>query len=81
MRTIVYSQVSTQSQERDGASLETQERACLQLAQAAGYIVVDCMREATSGRQPDEPGMARVRRPLRRQGGPSQPSSHRTARS
>ena len=32
MRAIVYSRVSTDAQERDGTSLDTQERACLDFA-------------------------------------------------
>ena len=32
MRAIVYSRVSTDAQERDGTSLETQERACVDFA-------------------------------------------------
>ena len=40
MRTIVYSRVSTDAQAEDGTSLDTQERACLKYAEAAGYTVI-----------------------------------------
>ena len=49
MRAIVYSRVSTDAQERDGTSLETQERACLELAADRGWRVVRCIRDAASG--------------------------------
>ena len=81
MRAIVYSRVSTDAQERDGTSLDTQERACLQLAQAADCRVVACMRETTVGWQPDRRGMARVRRQLRWDVRPGRPGAHREARS
>jgi DNA invertase Pin-like site-specific DNA recombinase len=81
MRAIVYSRVSTDSHERDGTSLDTQERACLQLAQVAGCIAVACRREATGGWQPDRRAMARVRRQLRRDVRPGRPGAHREAMS
>ena len=36
MRAIIYSRVSTDAQERDGTSLETQERACEALTSDRG---------------------------------------------
>jgi DNA invertase Pin-like site-specific DNA recombinase len=42
MRVIVYSRVSTDAQERDGTSLDTQERACLDFARQQDWRVVDC---------------------------------------
>src|SRR5688500_16756784 len=65
MRAIVYSRVSTDAQERDGTSLDTQERAGLELAHAAGWSVVECIRDTASGFTLDRPGIARVRRLLR----------------
>ena len=32
IKAVVYSRVSTDAQERDGTSLDTQERACLEYA-------------------------------------------------
>jgi site-specific DNA recombinase len=61
MRAIVYSRVSTDAQERDGTSLETQERACLELGQTAGWLTLDCIRDSASGYSLDRPGIARVR--------------------
>ncbi len=81
MRAIVDTRVPTDSQGRDSTSLETQERACLQLAQAAGCLVVACMCEATGGWQPGRRGMLRVRRQLRRDAGLIRPGAHREARS
>src|SRR5918992_4284147 len=65
MRAIVYSRVSTDAQERDGTSLETQERACVELAEAAGWLVIDSIRDAASGFSLERPGMERVRRLIR----------------
>ena len=39
-RALIYSRVSTDAQERDGTSLETQERACLEQAAASGWLGV-----------------------------------------
>src|SRR6476619_4252906 len=65
MRAIVYSRVSTDAQERDGTSLDTQERACLAFARAQGWRVVDAIRATARGYSLDRPGMERVRRLLR----------------
>ena len=40
MRTIEYSRASTDAQAEDGTLLDTQERACLEYAEAAGYTVI-----------------------------------------
>jgi site-specific DNA recombinase len=65
MRVIVYSRVSTDAQERDGTSLDTQERACLDFARQQGWRVVEAIRDAASGFSLDRPGIERVRRLLR----------------
>jgi site-specific DNA recombinase len=65
MRAIIYSRVSTDAQERDGTSLETQERACLELAQRSNWLVVDEIRDTASGFTLDRPGIARLRQLLR----------------
>ena len=38
VRALIYSRVSTDAQERDGTSLDTQERACREYAQAKGWV-------------------------------------------
>src|SRR5689334_24360093 len=65
MRAIVYSRVSTDAQERDGTSLDTQERACLTFAHERGWRVVETIRDTASGYTLDRPGMERVRRLIR----------------
>src|SRR3954469_6887612 len=65
MRAIVYSRVSTDAQERDGTSLDTQERASLDFAHQQGWRVVEAIRDAASGFSLDRPGVERVRRLLR----------------
>src|SRR5215213_4813603 len=65
MRAIVYSRVSTDAQERDGTSLDTQERACLDFARHQGWRVVETIRDAASGFSLDRPGIVRVRQLLR----------------
>jgi len=60
-RCIIYSRVSTDAQERDGTSLDTQERACVELAEANGWTVVGTVRDTASGFTLDRPGMAEVR--------------------
>src|SRR3954452_6856723 len=65
MRAIVYSRVSTDAQERDGTSLDTQERACLDFAHQHGWRVVEKIRDTDSGYTLDRPGMQRIRRLLR----------------
>jgi site-specific DNA recombinase len=62
-RAIVYSRVSTDAQERDGTSLETQERACLEYA--SSYQVVQTIRDTASGFTLDRPGIDHLRQLLR----------------
>ena len=45
VRALVYSRVSTDAQERDGTSLDTQERACLEYAEAQGWHVIERIRD------------------------------------
>jgi site-specific DNA recombinase len=65
MRAIVYSRVSTDAQERDGTSLDTQERACVDLAEQNGWLVTDMVRDTASGFTLDRPGIQRLLRLLR----------------
>jgi site-specific DNA recombinase len=65
MRAIVYSRVSTDAQERDGTSIETQERASLEFARSQGWTVITCIRDTASGYSLDRPGIERVRGLLR----------------
>ena len=64
LRAIVYSRVSTDAQERDGTSLDTQERACVEYAQAKGWVVVESIKDTASGSNLDRPGIERVRQLL-----------------
>ena len=64
VRALVYSRVSTDAQERDGTSLDTQERACREYAQAKGWTVVECIKDTASGSNLDRPGIERVRQLL-----------------
>ena len=41
IRAIVYSRVSTDAQERDGTSLDAQERACEERVNANGWVLVE----------------------------------------
>jgi site-specific DNA recombinase len=62
LRAVVYSRVSTDAQERDGTSLETQERACVEHARALGWDIVATFRDTASGYTLDRPGLDQVRR-------------------
>ena len=64
VRALVYSRVSTDAQERDGTSLDTQERACVEYAQAKGWTVVECIKDTASGSHLDRPGIEGVRQLL-----------------
>ena len=64
-RALVYSRVSTDAQERDGTSLATQERACLEQAEASGWLVVVCLPDPASGFSLEQPGFWRRRHLLR----------------
>ena len=65
MRAIVYLRVSTDMQEREGTSLDTQERECLEYAESVGWTVVRIIRDVASGASLDRPGIEEVRRALR----------------
>ena len=66
MRAIIYSRVSTDAQERDGTSLDTQERACDELTVDRGWRVVRRIREAASGGVLERDGLDELRAALRR---------------
>ena len=57
MRAIVYVRVSTESWEREDASLETQERESVEYAKAEGWAVVRTIRDVASGASRDRPGI------------------------
>ena len=65
LRTIVYSRVSTDAQERDGTSLDTQERASQEYVEANGWTLVESIRDSASGASLDRPGIERLRMLLR----------------
>src|SRR3954451_11765706 len=65
MRVIIYSRVSTDAQERDGTSLDTQERSCNEFAQSQGWRVVEAIRDAASGFSLERTGIERMRQLLR----------------
>lgn len=66
MRAIVYGRVSTDAQERDGTSLDTQERACLDYARARSWQLIDAIRDTVSGFTLERAGIERVRQAVRR---------------
>ena len=66
MRALLYSRVSTDAQERDGTSLETQERACEEVAADRGWRVVRRIRDAASGGALERDGLDELRAALRR---------------
>ncbi len=66
MRAIIYSRVSTDAQERDGTSLDTQERARDEVAADRGWRVVRRIREAASGGMLERDGLDELREALRR---------------
>ena len=65
VKALLYSRVSTDAQERDGTSLDTQQRACLEHAKVKGWRVVECIRDTASGSNLDRPGIIRLRQLLR----------------
>ena len=67
LRTIVYSGVSTDAQERDGTSLDTQERASQEYVEANGWTLVESIRDSASGASLDRPGIERLRMLLRQE--------------
>lgn len=66
MKAIIYSRVSTDAQERDGTSLDTQERACAEFAAERGWQVVRRIRDAGSGASLDREGLGELRAALRK---------------
>ena len=65
VRAVVYSRVSTDAQERDGTSLDTQERGCLEYARSNDLAVVESIRDTASGYSLDRRGIERVRQLFR----------------
>ena len=65
IRALVYSRVSTDAQERDGTSLDTQEKACVEHAEDNGWLVVERIRDTASGFTLERPGIERARQMLR----------------
>jgi len=69
LRAIVYSRVSTDAQERDGTSLDTQERASQEYVGANGWSngwsLVDSIRDSASGASLGRPSIERLRMLLR----------------
>jgi len=65
IRAVVYSRVSTDAQERDGTSLDTQERACEEYVNANGWVLVESIRDTASGSSLDRPGIEKLRLLLR----------------
>ena len=60
LRAIVYSRVSTDAQERDGTSLDTQERASQEYVGANGWMLVESIRVNARGYSLDRPGIERL---------------------
>ncbi len=61
MKCVIYSRVSTDAQEREGTSLDTQERACLALAEKNGWTVEGTVRDSASGFSLERSGLTEVR--------------------
>jgi len=59
LRAIVYSRVSTDAQERDGTSLDPQERASQEYVADNGWIPMESIRDTASGYSLDRPGIER----------------------
>ena len=68
LRVAIYVRVSTDAQEREGTSLDTQERACREHAAAQGWMVTEVAQDTASGFTLDRPGL-RLLRALVRSGG------------
>jgi site-specific DNA recombinase len=66
LRTIVYSRVSTNPQERDGTSLDTQERASQEYVEANAWTLVGSIRDTVSGARLDRQGVERLRFQVRK---------------
>ncbi|MDP6494094.1 MAG: recombinase family protein [Dehalococcoidia bacterium] len=65
LRAVVYSRVSTDAQERDGSSLDTQERASREYVDANRWALAESIRDTASGYSLDRPGIERLRLLLR----------------
>ena len=65
MKAIVYSRVSTDPPERDGTSLDTQERACAEYATEQGWEIVRRIRDTDSGALLEREGLTELREALR----------------
>ena len=61
-RCAIYSRVSTDAQEREGTSLDTQERACVEYAKERDWECVELIRDAASGFTLEREGLARLRK-------------------
>ena len=61
VRALTYSRVSANSQQRNGAPLDTQEQACREHAHSSGMQVVESIKDTTSGFTLDRPGVERLR--------------------
>jgi len=68
VRAVVYSRVSTDAQERDGTSLDTQERARVGQVNSNGWHLTECIRDTASGFTLDRPGIEKVRQLLKKGG-------------
>ena len=68
VRAVVYSRVSTDAQEKDGTSLDTQGRACVEQVDANVWTLKECLRDTASGFTLDRPGIEKVRQLLRKGG-------------
>ena len=60
-RCVIYCRVSTDAQERNGTSLDTQERACIDFAAANGWTVTATHRDTTSGFTLERAGLTSIR--------------------
>ena len=65
LRAVVYSRVSTDAQERDGSSLDTQERASREYVDANRWALAESIRDTASGFSLDRTGIERLRLLLR----------------
>ena len=60
-RCVIYCRVSTDAQERDGTSLETQERACVEFATANGWAMTATHKDTASGFTLERAGLTSIR--------------------
>ena len=63
--TVIYCRVSSDSQEREGTSLNTQLENCLTYCQGKGYSVSYCFNEAYSGLSLERPELDKLRELVR----------------